>query len=130
MPIIRQKHIGREDLQANTDVYYVFGDNDARRGLGGLAKQCRGEPNAIGVRTKKYPGRGSDDYYTDDELDENIEKITEDFELVWKRLIEGKTVVIPLDGIGVGLANMPDRCPDTFRFLKEMIEALIEVHVS
>ena len=128
MPIIRQSHISREDLQANPKVYYVFGDNDARRGLGGLAKQCRGEPNAIGIRTKKYPGWGEDAYYTDDELDENIAKITEDFEALWVHLQEGETVVIPLGGIGTGLANMSNRCPDTFRFIIEMIAAVVEVY--
>ena len=130
MPIIRQSHIDRKDLQANPEVYYIFGDNDKRKGLGGLAKQCRGEPNAIGIRTKKWPGWGADDYYTDNEFEENTIKISEDFEPVWDRLREGKAVVIPLDGIGSGLANMPGRCPETYQFLKEMIEALMEVHSS
>lgn len=130
MPIILQSHISREDLQANPAVYYVFGDNDARKGRGGLAKQCRGMPNAIGIRTKKFPGWGPDDYYTDDELDENIKKITEDFEVVWNFLREGKIIIVPLNGIGTGLANMSVRCPDTFRFLQEMFDALVEVHFS
>lgn len=52
MIVLHQKFIFREDLQANPDVYYLFGDNVERRGLGGQAKEMRGEPNAIGVATK------------------------------------------------------------------------------
>jgi len=130
MPIILQDRIDRKDLQANPAVYYVFGDNDARKGRGGLAKQCRGMPNAIGIRTKKFPGWDIEDYYTDDEFDENVQKITEDFEIVWNLLREGKTIVMPLNGIGTGLANMANLCPDTFRFLQEMVDALVEVHFS
>jgi hypothetical protein len=53
--IIYQKYIKREDLRANPTVLYVFGDNEARTGLGGQAKEMRGEPNAVGIATKASP---------------------------------------------------------------------------
>ena len=53
--IIYQKFIYRSDLKANPSVLYLFGDNLQRVGLGGQAKEMRGEPNAVGIATKKAP---------------------------------------------------------------------------
>ncbi|MEL6859844.1 MAG: hypothetical protein AAFO74_15760 [Pseudomonadota bacterium] len=44
--VIWQTWITREDLKANRDLLYVFGDNAAREGKRGLARQMRNEPNA------------------------------------------------------------------------------------
>lgn len=46
---IRQTWITRDDLRANRDLVYVFGDNAAREGQRGLARQMRGEPNAHAI---------------------------------------------------------------------------------
>jgi hypothetical protein len=50
--VIRLKHITREMVRADPSTVFVFGDNMARNGLAGQAKEMRGEPNAIGVPTK------------------------------------------------------------------------------
>lgn len=52
MPIIKIKRFTRADLQAHPARLYVFGDNFQQRGLGGQTKECRGEPNAIGILTQ------------------------------------------------------------------------------
>lgn len=43
---LRQTWITREDVRANKNVVFVYGDNVAREGRRGLARQMRGEPNA------------------------------------------------------------------------------------
>ena len=55
MPVVKQKWITRDDLKRNPEHLFAFGDNMARRGLGGQAKEMRGEPNAVGVPTKWEP---------------------------------------------------------------------------
>ena len=55
MPIKYQKWIERSDLQNNPEDVYIFGDNYARQGLCGQAKAMRGEPNALGIATKRTP---------------------------------------------------------------------------
>ena len=75
---MRQKFITRADLQANPKRLYLFGDNVMRAGLGGQAKEMRGEPNAVGVATKKAPHRGHLAYFTDAEYAENCEQIRSD----------------------------------------------------
>lgn len=51
MPLLFQNTIRRAHLRANPKNLYLFGDNEQRRGLGGLARECRGEPNAVGIAT-------------------------------------------------------------------------------
>ena len=48
--IIMQYRIYRSDLELNPDILYCFGDNDHREGLGGQAKECRGEKNSFIAR--------------------------------------------------------------------------------
>jgi hypothetical protein len=48
--------IYRRDLRANPESLYLFGDNTKRVGIGGQAREMRGEPNAVGIATKNAPG--------------------------------------------------------------------------
>ena len=48
------KVITRDKIKENPDVLYLFGDNLLRKGLGGQAKEMRGEPNTLGIVSKKY----------------------------------------------------------------------------
>ncbi len=121
----KQKFITREDLQANPDTLYVFGDNERRRGYGGQAKAMRGEPNAVGVRTKRKPARTApDDFWTDDTYEQNCRMIDEDLAPVFARLRAGGPVVLPEDGLGTGLAELPARAPRTFAYLQEQLRQL------
>ena len=57
MPVRLMKFITRQYVKAHPNVYFVFGDNEVRRGYGGQAKEMRGELNTVGVRTKRTPGQ-------------------------------------------------------------------------
>lgn len=120
--IILKDFITRKDLADNKDKIFLFGDNDLRIGFGGQAKQMRGEKNSIGIRTKKAPSMGTDSFYTDDELEENIKKIDEDF----LKIPKDKDIVIPSGGIGTGLAMLNIKAPKTFEYLQNKIKKLIE----
>ena len=48
------KVITRDKIKENPDVLYLFGDKLLRKGLGGQAKEMRGEPNTLGIVSKKY----------------------------------------------------------------------------
>jgi hypothetical protein len=121
----KQKFISREDLQANPDTLYAFGDNERRRGYGGQAKAMRGEPNAVGVRTKRKPARNSpDDFWSDDTYEQNCRMIAEDLVRVHAHLSAGGDVVLPEDGLGTGLAELATRAPRTFAYLQEQLQRL------
>ena len=112
--IIYQKQVYRADLQKNPGVMYLFGDNDERAGLGGQAKEMRGEPNAVGIRTKKTPSRSVSAFWSDNEWSDNTGKI----------IMDGGVVVIPADGLGTGLSRMEEVCPRSFEYLQTALRAL------
>ncbi len=128
--IIYQKMIYREDCKRNPLVLYLFGDNERRSGMGGQAAEMRGESNAIGIRTKRAPGREDQDYWSDKQFDRNCVMIEEDLSRVKAHLRRGGTVVIPLDGIGTNRSEMEKRCPKTFHVLRQTLTSLDNIPVT
>lgn len=124
MPVIFQKFINREDLQANKDILYVFGDNTKRVGMGGQAGAMRGEPNAVGVATKWTPTSGTNAFFNDEDFADVVLIIEEDLKPVIRALTHGEIVIIPLDGLGTGLSELPTRAPKIDRYLKRRIVEL------
>lgn len=122
--IIWQKWVTREDLRANRDTYYLFGDNLARKGYGGQAKAMRGEPNAIGIATKKMPINEPSAFFSDVEFKENVATIATDFHPAFVARDEGKIIVCPLDGLGTGLSRLPELAPRTNQVLEHILDLL------
>ena len=120
-PVIYKQYIKRSDLQNNRESIFVFGDNDQRSGFGGQAKEMRGEPNAVGIRVKKYPSMNSEAFYKDFEYKNNIIKINEDISNL-EKLAYNKTIVFPSNGIGTGMAKLHITAPETFRYLTTMLK--------
>jgi hypothetical protein len=116
MPIRYQKFIRRQDLRNNRDTFYVFGDNMQRIGYGGQAREMRGEPNAIGVVTKWAPSNDNTAFF--DDMPDCFTRVSFDLARISRLLEQGKTVVVPEDGIGTGLAQLPRRAPKLDRFIK------------
>lgn len=117
----REGKITRSIVKSEPDTLFVFGDNDQRSGLGGQAKEMRGEPNAIGVRTKHKPSTYPSAYWTDSTLEENKKKIDEDFAKITSH--KGR-VVIPAAGLGTGLAGLKDKAPKTLEYIEGKIKEL------
>lgn len=115
-----QKNITRQNLQSNPSLLYLFGDNEARWGFGGQAAAMRGEPNALGICSKKSPS----EFWSDDEYDVNTYIIDTDIDSVTMALISGKYhgLVMPADGIGTGLARLQEKAPKTFAYLQDSLE--------
>jgi hypothetical protein len=122
--IYYQKMIYRQDLRNNPDKLYLFGDNCLRTGLGGQAKEMRGEPNAVGVRTKKKPSMSEDSFFTDDDLELFKMMMVLDLDRPFRHIQNGGSVVIPTDGLGTGLSQLPERAPKLNLFLLQMLESL------
>lgn len=120
--------ITRGIVRANPSVLFLFGDNDARVGLGGQAKAMRGELNARGIRVKKLPAMTPDAFWTDTEYEQNEAKIDEDFWPVERHLAMGGAVVIPASGIGSGLGRMGVKCPKSYLYLCGRIETLLAAY--
>jgi len=118
--VTRKKIISRKDVRSNPDVQYLFGDNLQHRGRGGQAKQMRGEPNTIGIPTKKRPSMAKNAFFTDKEYDKNVKAIDKAF----SKIDMSKPIVIPSDGIGTGMAELKSKAPKTFEYLQARIRDL------
>lgn len=123
------KRITREYVRDNPDKIFVFGDNLKQRGMGGQAKEMRGEPNSIGIVTKKKPSNTPDSYFTDEEYDINCQEIDKCF-FPLEQIDKDITIVIPENGIGTGLAELDERAPKTFAYLQRKMMQLIAYHVT
>lgn len=119
------KWITRHFVRANPEARFVFGDNQLRVGMGGQAASMRGEPNAIGVATKRAPGCADGDYFTDGD-DDAMATINADIDLVAAALGEGRTVYVPLDGLGTGLSQLPQRAPKLHAHIVGRFRSLCE----
>jgi hypothetical protein len=116
-----RKRITREMVRAEPDKIFVFGDNLERRGLGGQAKEMRGEPNAVGIVTKRRPSWDDDAFFAD--RPEEFRVLMRDLKLV-ASISQGKTIVWPEDGIGTGLANLEYQSPALFALINAFRNAM------
>jgi len=124
MPLIFIDRYVRADLKANPDVLFVFGDNEERTGLGGQAAQCRGEPNAVGVATKRSPSMNEDSFWSDADFERCAAIIDADLERALAHIQAGGVVVFPLSGIGTGLSQLPQRAPALMNHIRKRVRAL------
>ena len=115
-----RERITRQDLHAEPDKIFLFGDNLKQTGYGGQAKEMRGEENAAGIPTKKAPSNREDSFFTDKEFDANKKAIDEAFD----KIPPGKTIVIPRGGIGTGLARLEEKAPQTYAYLNAKLSEI------
>lgn len=119
MAVTKQKFIVRDDLRDNRDKIYLFGDNLVGFGLKGQAAEMRGEPNAVGIPTKKYPSMRKDAFFCDGDFEQLKPRLDKIFES-----LKNKNIVIPEDGLGTGLAKLDKTAPKIFNYIQEQIKGL------
>jgi hypothetical protein len=117
-------------VRKHSNYLFIFGDNDIRKGKKGQAI-IRGEPNSIGVPTKKISNYAPTSYYYDYEFDLNVQKIDEAIEKIKLVLKNGKYcgIILPEDGLGTGLANLKENAPKTLAYLNSELDKL-KIYVS
>lgn len=112
MPLLYIKRYTRKMIQAHPDWLFVFGDNLARTGYGGQAKEARDEPNAVGVATKRKPTMNADAFLCDGDYEEWSAANNPAIGRLWRHGVEGGGVIVwPLDGIGTDLARLKQSAP-------------------
>ena len=106
--------------QHNPNTLYIFGDNVMRAGKGGQAiiRDCQ---NSFGIVTKWAPGKLPRDYFSD--FDTSLNHIKYDLiqlkDYLKDTIID--TVVFPADGLGTGLSDLPNKAPDTYKEMNDLI---------
>lgn len=120
--VLTMKWITRAFVREHRDYIFLFGDNLERRGFGGQATAMRGEPNVVGIPTKKLPTNGKNAFFTDAEFEQNKAAIDQAFErLSVIYLATDQIIVIPANGIGTGRAQLDNRAPLTFAYLQKRL---------
>lgn len=126
-----KKHISREYIRENPNKIFLFGDNLKKKGLGGQAKEMRGEPNAIGIPTKKRPSMTNGSFFTDNEFENNIKCIDAAMLEIWsiKPGFDSSKdiIVIPEMGLGIGRAQLKEKAPQTYQYLLNRLNELGDV---
>ena len=130
--LLFQRMMYRVDLRMNPSVYYLMGDNEERRGQGGQAAEMRGEPNMIGIRTKRSPGRDEPAYWSDADFERQAYLLDEDFQKVADIMVMDmlSIVVCPLDvtgtkqGLGTGMSELGKRAPRTLAYIERWVDIL------
>ena len=124
MPVKTIRRLTREFIRSHPDALFLFGDNEAREGFGGQAKEARGEPNAVGVRTKAEPSNRASAFWREEDHDRQARLIDEDLAPAFDAVRAGRTVFVPADGLGTGRAGLPERAPSTHRHAKKRLAEL------
>lgn len=107
-------------IKSNPSVLFAFGDNLARVGYGGQAKEARGEKNVVGIPTKISPALE----LSDEDFEMVKQPIVQAFVILAEHLRNGHDVVWPFDGVGTGLARLPQAAPLIFQGIENCKEAL------
>lgn len=132
MPVEYRKFILREHLRKEPEKLFVFGDNLERKGFGGQAKEMRGEPNAVGIPTKRKPTMNPDAFFNDSPEDyrEWSNHSFKDLNKLWSHSLHGGTIVWPEAGIGTGRAKLKETSPtyiwETLEYQREVLDGTRE----
>lgn len=106
-----------EEVEKNPNKIYVFGDNLMRIGKGGQAT-IRDYKNALGIATKMKPSAFQDSFFSDASYEDNIILLQLEVNRVRR---SGEHFVFPKAGLGTGLADLPNKAPRTYKFLKDLL---------
>lgn len=118
------KRITRGKIQENPNVLYLFGDNTIGKGLGGQAKEMRGEPNTVGIVTKRFPNTTDSSYFIDDDYETFKAFVNQGFRDVITYIVTHKPIAVVEPPLGVGLADLPNRAPRCYKYLRYMLDRL------
>lgn len=123
MPVCFVDILDRRWIQFRSDLYWVFGDNLLKTGHGGQAGACRGEPNVIGIPTKKRPDMKPDAFF--DNPSYAVMMVPAFAEIQFK-LMDGETIVVPTAGVGSGLAKIPEKSPELYEWIREQFKGMVK----
>lgn len=120
---IFEEKLDSELCQNNPEAIIVFGDNLLGKGKAGQAN-IRDEENAYGVPTKRLPSMNTDAFFSDKEDEYEIVKRLLTY--LWRQHESGKTIILPFNKIGSGLANVSSKSPRISALIDRFYESAIK----
>jgi hypothetical protein len=111
-------------LRKYPKILFVFGDNMLEQGMGGQAKEMRGEPNAVGIPTKFLPSYEDKAFFSDDDLYRVKYRIDDRVLKLFCHASDDGQIVWPKAGIGTGLADLRNKAPAIWDLIEKYRLAL------
>ncbi len=124
MPVFDIPMVTRDRVRAGKLFLFAFDDDEMRLTEGTLAAQCRGEPNTIGIRTRRAPGADPENVWTDTDIQRHQQQLDEDFALLILWVEAGGPVFLPKAGLGNLQPRLVDTAPRTYLFLQKKVKEL------
>lgn len=123
MPVFDIPMITRDRVHAGKLFLFAFDDDEMRTSEAGMAAQCRGEVNAVGVRTRRGPDASG--IWHDNDLARQQQIMDQDFSALISWAEAGGSVFLPKAGLGaLGTPRLVDTAPRTFLFLQKKVKEL------
>ena len=95
MPIIHQHTLKEHDVEYNSNVFYLFIENEKKKGGDYVSTMLRSVPNGLPMTLKRSGGSGIDSYYDADEYVPLIFTLNVDMDNINGVLLQRAIVVIP-----------------------------------
>lgn len=124
MPVFDIPMVTRDRVRAGKLFLFAFEDDALRSTDAGLAAQCRGEPNAVGIRTRRGVGNDATATWRDDDLVRHQAMLDDDFAILVSWVEAGGPVFLPKAGLGMLQPRLVDTAPRTFLFLQKKVKEL------
>jgi hypothetical protein len=124
MPVFDIPMVTRDRVRAGKLFLFAFDDDEHRQTEAGLAAQCRGEPNAVGIRTRRTAAAEAAAAWRDDDLLRHQAMLDADFAILISWVEAGGPVFLPKAGLGMLPPRMMDTAPRTFLFLQKKVKEL------
>ena len=124
MPVFDIPMVTRDRVRAGKLFLFAFDDDEMRATDEGLAAQCRGETNAVGIRTRRAPGSDAAATWRDNDLAQHQAMLDDDFALLISWVEAGGPVFLPKAGLGMLHPRLVDTAPRTFLFLQKKVKEL------
>lgn len=116
MRIIYSNHLNIQTCRDYPNHLFVFGGNLAGYGTAGQAV-IRFEPNAFEIPTKRFPSMAAGAFFTDQECEREhvLSSLRELYTL------RKQQIVFPKNGVGTGMAKMPEMSPLLFKEMNDIL---------
>ena len=124
MPVFDIPMVTRDRVRAGKLFLFAFDDDEKRLTEAGLAAQCRGEANAVGIRTRRSPANDAAAVWRDEQLAQNQQMIDADFAILISWVEAGGSAFLPKAGLGMLQPRLVDTAPRTFLFLQKKVKEL------
>ncbi|HEX9464682.1 MAG TPA: hypothetical protein VGB82_18940 [Alphaproteobacteria bacterium] len=124
MPVFDIPMVTRDRVRAGKLFLFAFDDDEMRSTDAGLAAQCRGEPNAVGIRTRRAASNDPTAAWRDEDLVRHQAMLDDDFAILVSWVEAGGPVFLPKAGLGMLPPRLVDAAPRTFLFLQKKVKEL------